>query len=211
MPRTLIMFVTTPIVGRLYNRVHPAVLIGIGIALVSLGSFDLSHLTRASGSSDIIGALLVTGVGFSCLFVPLAAVSLSTIPRPQYTDATGLNALFRQVGGSVGLTLFASVLTRFTTQARVGLVASVTALRPEVTAQLTAFQMAPAPRAFDPVSGHEVVVRLLGRTVEVQSTVLAYEKVFFLQAISFLAVLPLVFLLRRYQSRAQAEAALEIG
>ena len=60
--------------------------------------------------------LIIQGVAFSCLFIPLTTMALSTIPRHRLPDATGLNSLLRQTGGSVGLAVFATLLTRFATQ-----------------------------------------------------------------------------------------------
>ncbi len=42
MPRMLIMFVVTPIAGRLYNYVDGRLLIGAGVAMMMLGYFDLA-------------------------------------------------------------------------------------------------------------------------------------------------------------------------
>src|SRR5205823_5547134 len=90
-----------------------------------LGSYEMSHLTLQSGAGNVTGAILVQGVGFGCLFVPLTTVALSKIPRHRMADATGMNSLVRQIGGAVGLATFATLLERYTAQARVALVAEV--------------------------------------------------------------------------------------
>ena len=51
MPRMLIMFVVTPIAGRLYNYVDGCLLIGAGVAKMMLGYFDLACLTLEVGST----------------------------------------------------------------------------------------------------------------------------------------------------------------
>src|SRR5712671_1193345 len=71
MPRTLIMMLATPIVGRLYNKVSPRLLVGIGVVAFTVGSVMMSHFTLATGTGNIVHALLWQGVGFACLFVPL--------------------------------------------------------------------------------------------------------------------------------------------
>ena len=47
----LIMFVVTPIAGRLYNYVDGRLLIGAGVAMMMLGYFDLACLTLEVGST----------------------------------------------------------------------------------------------------------------------------------------------------------------
>ena len=85
----------------------------------------MSHFTLETGQRDVIWAIMTQGMGFSCLFVPLSTVALSAIPRHKMADATGLNSLFRQVGGSIGLAVGATLLTRYVA-ARAALVAHVT-------------------------------------------------------------------------------------
>ncbi|HEY8080281.1 MAG TPA: DHA2 family efflux MFS transporter permease subunit, partial [Labilithrix sp.] len=108
MPRTLAMMAVTPFIGRLYNKVPPALLVAAGALFFVLGSWLLSHVTLESSSGDIVIPLVITGFGFACLFIPLTTVALSHTPRAQLADAAGLNSFVRQIGGSVGLTIFAT-------------------------------------------------------------------------------------------------------
>src|SRR5205807_2875823 len=45
MPRVLVMMMVTPIVGRLYNRVSPRLVVGIGVIAFSIGAYMQSHYT----------------------------------------------------------------------------------------------------------------------------------------------------------------------
>ena len=71
----------------------------------------------------MVAAIVIQGFGFACLFVPLTTVALAGIPRYRLTDATGLNSLLRQIGGSLGLAAFATLLPHFIAAARTGLAA----------------------------------------------------------------------------------------
>jgi DHA2 family multidrug resistance protein len=63
MPRMLIMFVVTPIAGRLYNYVDGRLLIGAGVAMMILGYFDLARLTLEVGPAELLPGFLLTGAG----------------------------------------------------------------------------------------------------------------------------------------------------
>jgi DHA2 family multidrug resistance protein len=180
MPRTLAMMALMPIVGRIYNRVPPAIVIGVGGVLFAIGSLLLSRLTLQSSTTDIIFPLVVTGFGFAALFIPLMTVALANTKREDLADAAGLNSFVRQIGGSVGLTIFATVLEHYQKDAYASVSAHVTVLRPEVVQQMSAT----AP-----------IARFAGRAMA-QSAVLAFEKVFLLQAVGFVIILPLLFFLR---------------
>lgn len=205
MPRTLVMMAATPIVGKLYNRVHPGVLIAVGVLLFSLGSYQMSHITLQSGSRDLIWALGTTGVGFSCLFVPLNTAALGSIPRAKLQDATGLNSLMRQIGGSMGLTIFATLLTHAGVQARATVGAHVVPTLPLVHARLVGLEAAMVAQGRDAGTAHVMAVGSLTGEVARQAMVLAFEHVFLIQGIAFLAVLPLLFFLKVDRSAAPVD------
>jgi DHA2 family multidrug resistance protein len=196
MPRTLVMMVVTPFVGRIYGKVSPRVLIGLGILFVSWGAFDVSRVTLQSTSRDIVGAILVQGVGFSLLFVPLTTAALANVPRTRLADATGLNSLLRQVGASIGLAVFATLLSRHAVQAKAALAAHVTLDRPEVQARLGALVAGFQSRGFGPVEAREAALRALDGTVTRQAMVLSFEHVLALTGVLFLCVLPLLYFLK---------------
>jgi len=210
MPRVLVMMATTPFVGKIYNRVSPRLLVAIGVVMVSAGSFALGRVTLQTTSSGIVEAILIQGAGFAFLFVPLTTAALSNVPRAKLSDATGLNSLLRQIGGSVGLAIFATLLSRDTAQARHAVVAHFSAVRPEVMARLSQLQAFFASRGYDLTSAKNAAVQALEGTVAQQSTVLAFEQVFHLAGIVFLAVLPLLLFLKVQRADAKDKPHVEI-
>jgi DHA2 family multidrug resistance protein len=206
MPRALAMMVGIPIVGRLYNKVQPRILVLIGIALVALSAYLMSHYTLETGSRTVVFAIIVQGFGFASLFVPLTAVALSTIPRYRLADATGLNSLLRQIGGSLGLAAFATLLPRFIAVARNGLAAHLPVGRPEVLARIGMIQRGLGAQGFDPTTAQTAAGRVLGGMVIRQATVIAFERMFLLAGIAFLFILPLVLFLKGPSFKGQTGA-----
>jgi DHA2 family multidrug resistance protein len=196
MPRSLAMMVAMPIVGRLYNRVSPRLFVGFGILLFGLTAYDMSHYTLATNSRGIVGTLIVQGVAFGCVFIPLTTVALSSIPRTKIADATGLNSLLRQIGGSIGLAVFASLINRYSVQARTSMVAHLVPGRPELTSRLTMIEGAFRAGGLDAASAAAAARRVLDFALFKQSTMLTFEKLFLLSGICFVAVIPLLFLLK---------------
>jgi DHA2 family multidrug resistance protein len=197
MPRTLAMMVGVPIMARVYPKVQPAVMATIGVVVTAAGQFSLSGLTLESGSSAIMGSLVVQGLGMSMMMVPLQTVALSTIPRERMADATGLNSLLRQIGGSLGIATFATLLSRTGVTASASLKDHLIAERPEVQARLAGTVAALMARGLDAVSARALALRSLAGTVAREGMVLAFEHVFVVGAICFAFVIPLVLLLRR--------------
>jgi DHA2 family multidrug resistance protein len=196
MPRTLVMMVATPIIGRVYNSISPRGIVAFGVFLFVLGAYQMSHFTLETSEADVIATLAIQGVGFACLFVPLTTVALSNVERHKLADATGLNSLLRQVGGSVGVAVFATLLTRYATTARSALAAHVDTGRPEVAARWLAAKSAFLARGFDPVSAEQAANQALAGTVAQQSLLLAFDKMFLLAGLLFLGILPLLLFLK---------------
>src|SRR6266849_4104257 len=148
MPRSLCMLVVMPIVGRLYNKVSPRLVVAFGIVLFAYTAWLMGHYTLATATVDVVKVLIIQGVAFSCLWIPLTTMALSTTPRHRLSDATGLNSLLRQTGGSVGLAVFATLLTRFAAHAREGMLQAFSPDRPAVLARIAMMQRMLQGRGF---------------------------------------------------------------
>jgi MFS transporter, DHA2 family, multidrug resistance protein len=193
MPRTLVMIAVTPFVGRLYNKVPPRLFVGFGVVMFCISAYQMSHYTLDTSSAGIVSTLIVQGIAFSCLWVPLTTVALSSIPRHKMADATGSNSLIRQIGGSVGLAIFATLLTRTQVGARAGLMAHLNPGRPEVISRLAMTrQMLGARGGLDATTAREGSRRMLEFMVDRQAMVLSFEKMFLLAALLFFLKTPKV-------------------
>jgi MFS transporter, DHA2 family, multidrug resistance protein len=197
MPRTLVMMLIVPIVGRLYNKVSPRLVVGLGILLFVVSAYQMSHYTLETSSRGIIAALLIQGAGFACLFVPLTTVALSNIPRHKMADATGSNSLVRQIGGSVGVAIFATLQGRAMIAARHGLVGHLNPGNPQLIDRLASTQgVFTARGGLDGSSAKSGAMAMLDFVVNRQATMLSFEKMFMLAGIAFLCVMPLLAFLK---------------
>lgn len=197
MPRTLVMVVAMPLVGRFYSRFHPAVLGVVGLALAAGGQYRLSSLNLSSTSSHVIAGICMQGVGMALMLVPLNTVVLSNVPRHRLADATGLSSLLRQIGASMGLAIFATRLSSGGAVARELMRSHIVEQRPEVYARLLATQAGAAARGVDLSTAKQLSVASLQGLVARQGMVVAFDRMFILGALLFAAVAPLLFFLRR--------------
>jgi DHA2 family multidrug resistance protein len=196
MPRALVMMVAAPIVGRIYNRVSPRLLVALGLVCVALGSLEMGRFTLQTSDTGIIATLLLQGVGFSLLFVPLTTVALSHVARTQLTDASGLNSLVRQFGGSAGLAIYGTLLEQYSTRARAALAVHVDPYRPEVAQRLELMTRGMIAKGMDAATAHTAALKALAGAVARQGAMIAFEKTFMLTGFMMLTLLALVFFLR---------------
>ncbi len=203
-PRVAAMVIAMPIVGRLYEIVSPRVLVASGVVMVALGSMAFGHLTLASGTGDIVLPIVLQGVGFAALFVPLTTLALADIPRHRLADAAGLNSLVRQLGGAIGLAVFATLLGNYAVAARSGLSAHLSETDPFTQQRLAMLQSGLAARGLDPVSAASGARAALYGIAVRQSMVLSFERLFVFAGVLFLLAMPAVIFLKSRMKPAPA-------
>jgi DHA2 family multidrug resistance protein len=195
MPRSIVMLITIPIVGAIYNKTSPKLVIIVGLFLGGVTCWMMSKFTLTTPYSQIIIPQMIQGLALACIFIPLSTVSLATIERVRMSDATGLNNLIRQLGGSFGVAIFASLLGRFANQSRTLLVAHVASNDPSIYARRQAMVQAFMARGSDLNTAGLQAVRALDLQVAAQAGILAFERDFRIGGILFFLMIPLVFLL----------------
>ena len=195
MPRSLVMLVTIPIVGAIYNRTSPRLVISFGLALGAFTCFQMSRFTLTTSHEEILWPQMIQGVALACIFIPLSTVALATIDRRRMGDATGLNNLVRQLGGSFGVAIFAALLDRYTVEARQGLVAHVTMGDPAVGARLAGMRALFTRGGIDAITASQRALAMLDGQVSLQASMLGFDRAFFLAGLVFAVSMPLVLLL----------------
>ncbi len=111
-PRGVGSLIVTPIVGALLGRVGARRTLAFGVAgasftLIWLGSLDLN-----AGYWDIFWPQFLQGMSFSCIFVPLTTITMDPIPKEQTGNAASVFNVMRNIGGSSGIAVAATLLAR---------------------------------------------------------------------------------------------------
>ena len=104
--------IAMPVVGFLTGRVDFRKLIGTGFFILAVSLWMISDLTLEISIWDIALPSILTGVGLSMMFVPLATVAMGTLPQKDIGNASGVFNLMRNIGGSVGISFLITFLTR---------------------------------------------------------------------------------------------------
>src|SRR6201995_2049560 len=104
------MFLMAPIVGRLMQKIDMRVIIGAGIIIFALGSWQMTWITRDYDFYELLVPQILRGIGMMFAMVPTNNISLGTLPPERVKNASGLFNLTRNLGGAVGLALINQVL-----------------------------------------------------------------------------------------------------
>jgi MFS family permease len=103
--------VSMPIATRMSDKTGPGRVVLIGLTLIGIGMLSLTRIQSDTPLWFIECTLFVQGLGMGATMMPSVSAALSTLQRHEIASvSSGVNAMQR-VGGSIGITLFAVVLS----------------------------------------------------------------------------------------------------
>src|SRR5207249_2327297 len=111
-PRGLGSLIGMPLIGLLVGKIDARKLVAIGLVAGAVTLIWLGQLNLNAGYWDIFWPQFFQGLGLSALFVPLTTISMDPIPRERMGNATSLFNLMRNLGGSVGIAVTGTLLSR---------------------------------------------------------------------------------------------------
>ncbi len=111
LPVGIIQGIMAPISGRLADKINPKIPTMIGVILLAVSFFLNSSLSFLTERHAVMLALYIRGLGMGLVFTPLSTVSLKEIPREKMAQASGIFNVIRQLGGSFGVAVLATILS----------------------------------------------------------------------------------------------------
>ncbi len=207
-PRGVGTALCMPVVGYLLGKGWDGrKMLMFGFLVTSLAFFGYSHMNLNSGTWDILWYQITQGMGMSFVFVPLTTLTMDPIPAAETGYATGLYSVMRNIGSSMGISFVTTWVARQSQAHQTVLAAHVTALSPQAQQVTARLQQWFFQSGADPLTASRETLAALYGLVQRQAALLSYLEVFRLMGLLFLAVIPLVFLMRRPRARAKAPTA----
>ena len=117
-------------VGLLVSRVSPKLLAFLGFGLGILSVLQMTQFSMDTGPREILAPLVLRGVGMAFLFIPINQMVLGAFRGEALGQVAGMQNFFRQLGGSIGIALLDTLITRFSAQNYNDLLTSVSLLNP---------------------------------------------------------------------------------
>lgn len=110
MPGGLVMGLLGPIVGRLYDRYGPRVLVVPGTMVVSAGLWVLATVTETTPPVFLLVVHVGLSAGLALMFTPLFTAGLGAVPPHLYSHGSAVVSTLQQVAGAAGAALFVTVM-----------------------------------------------------------------------------------------------------
>ncbi len=137
------------------------------------------------------------------MFVPVTTITLAELSHEELAQGTGLYNFFRQLGGSFGIAVIATLVADYTTRYRAMLGDHLASGDPSVAARVQAMTSGLVARGADPWTAHQRALQLLDYQITGQASVIAYSRVYVISAALVLSLIPLLLLVRK--SRGEGE------
>lgn len=103
----LVIVVAGPLAGSLVGRIHPGLLGGVGLLMMSMGCFLLSDVDATVGYGGLVARLMLCGFGFGLFQSPNNHLLLSSAPSYRSGGASGMQSTARLTGQTLGAALVA--------------------------------------------------------------------------------------------------------
>jgi DHA2 family multidrug resistance protein len=206
-PRGVGAIIAVPIIGVLTAKVDNRWLIAIGFALFGISGLWFGEVNLAISQWSFLWAIIISGFGSGSVFVPLSATSVAGLANEEIGNASGLYNLFRNVGGSIGISLVNTIVARHEQLHHNELLHSLTPSTHNFQQQVTQLAQYLYTQGYGPVESVQKAYALIGVELTQQARLWSYVDDFRYLALTCFACIPIVFLLKKTVGRKGAVGA----
>ena len=199
LPSTIMVAFMMPFIGKLIQKgVSQKYLIAGGMALFFVYSLLFYHvLTPHTGGDTFFWPLIVRGIGLGLLSVPISTMALSTLKGIEIGQGAALTGMMRQLGGSFGVALISTYLTRDVIQHKGNLVTHLNMYDPAVQDRVQLMAAGMQAKGMSADVATKAAYKMLEGSVGLQATILSYMDIFLYVGIMFLICVPFVMIFTR--------------
>lgn len=198
-PSSIATGMMMPVIGRmLQSGFSQKWLVAAGYFIFFIYSYvAYTILTPDTGGEHFFWILIVRGVGLGLLFVPITTYSLMTLHGKQIGEGAAFTGMARQLGGSFGIALITTYITRSQAQHRADLAANLSMVDANTQMRLEGLTSNFIGKGFSPEIAQQKALKIMDMGISQQSAVLSYMDVFLGIGVVFLLCIPFVLLVMR--------------
>jgi DHA2 family multidrug resistance protein len=196
-PGGLVIMFMMPVVGILLSKIEARWLIIFGLIISSLGLFQMSHFNTQINFGHAVSARVVQSLGLAFLFVPINTVAFSFIARAKTGYATGLINLARNIGGSSGIAICTTLIARREQFHQQRFIEHLSPLNPAYQSALAGARQLFINNGASSTQAASQAQGMVYISMQQQAAMLSFNEVFWVLGVAFLAVIPVMFLMKK--------------
>ena len=195
-PRGIGAFAATIVVGRIVGHVSNRFLICASALLLAYSCFMLGNINLQVAPGNLLWPIIISGVAAASIFIPLTTSAMGTLSREQMGNATGIFNLMRNVGGSIGIAMITTLVTRNAQMSQAALASHMTQFNFNFQQQIAHIQTALANKTgnWDAIKKSPAVLYSI---LQQQSSLLSYVYGFRFCVLVCLVCAALAFLFKK--------------
>jgi len=196
--------VTMPMVGKLTERFDARILLGIGLLSSAYAVYYMSGFNLHVDMGTIIHARLIQGFSIAFFFVPLSYITMAWVTKEKMNNASAIFNLLRNMGGSIGVAFVSTLLARRTQFHQNRIFEHLTPFNPEYTIRLEELKRSLALKLGDFVDNTYLSERVIYDYLQREACAMAFNDAFYAQALLFLGLIVLLWIMRKPPVRGDA-------
>lgn len=196
-----------PFIPKLMQKIDPRIMIAVGLIVFGGSSVMNAFMTADHSGDQLAFAQVVRALGQPLIMIPLSSLAMSRIAPEQAASASALFNMLRNLGGSVGIALISTFLTR-REQFHSNIIGqSVTLFDPATQDRLNQMTASFAARGADMWTAHQQAVAMIDRLVRRESFIMAFNDCFFFFGCVLIVAAGTAFILKKSQAGGSAAGA----
>lgn len=201
MPRGIGSVTGLIITGIFAKKIDDRWLIAIGLALMGWSSLIFGTLSLQISMINIIIPNFIFGLGMSICMIAISTLSVATLRNDQMTNATGSQALLKNIGGAVGMSIVGTMLSRLSQVHQFSMVGYLNQLNPVFNAKVHAMTAALSKYAALPVANHKANYLMYVELMK-QSSLWAFMDTFRVFGLICFLTIPLLLFMKSHSKNA---------
>ena len=196
-PGGVATLVVMPIVGLLITRINSKGIVIAGLIVTAYSTYLMSEFNRLADFNTIVWPRIIMGIGVGLIIIPLTTLTLSRMKKEQMGNATSIFNLVRNIGGSFGVAISTTILTRRAQFHQARLIDHLTPFdMPYALGSDRASQALQQRGMESALSGQGGLASIYEQVIR-EASMMSFNDVFYLLSVMLVLTVPLVFFMRR--------------
>lgn len=187
-PRGIATAIGLLLAARLSRFLDTRLIVGSGIIICAFGSWLFCQFNLYSSFYAMIIPTLFIGFGGGLFFVPLSTKALASLSDQDAAEGSGLFNFGRSLGGSIGISIISTIITR---QSQI----NWNRLTGQIQASSDRFQHWMQLQHLSMTSAKDMTIVM--NEIARQSSMIAFNDAYFAVAIALICMLPLLLIMRK--------------
>src|SRR5262245_53796866 len=198
LPSSITTAVVMLIAGRLVYLAGPRRLIRIGLLVMIASLVGMHAWSLQSGWDQLFGPQILRGIAMGLTMGSLSLATLRSLAPQDVPKAAGLFNLFRQLGGSFGISVLSTLLDSRADVHRAALASAVSPLEPATVSGLARLTESLGAAGLSPEAARAGATAVLARSLDAHAQIAAFQDAYLVLIALFVIAVPATWWVARH-------------